>query len=98
MDVLLIMKYTITEERITDIKQSEVNMGPLGGAIRQAFDLYDLPQVISYLVLYVEKDDEYWVLVFSNRYYSSETKEKVELFIEKMIPARILMVFNTIDY
>lgn len=92
------MKYTITEERITDIKQSEVNMGPLGSSIIQAFELYGLPHVTKYLVLYIEKDDEYFILVFSNRYYSKETKENVETFIEKLIPAKILMVFNTVDY
>lgn len=92
------MKYIITEERIADIKQSEVKMGPLGSAIIQAFELYGLPYVIKYLVLYTEKNDEYFILVFSNHYYSSETKQNVETFIESMIPARILMVFNTVDW
>ena len=91
------MKYTITEQRITDIEQSNVNMGPLGGAIRQAFDLYGLPHVFKYIVLYTEKNDEYFILVFSYHYYSREAKENIESFIEKMIPARILIVFNTID-
>lgn len=91
------MKYIITEERITDIKQSDVKMGPYGNAIIQAFELYNLPHVIKYLVLYTESSDDYIILVFSHNYYSSETKEKIESFIERLIPAKIYMVFNTID-
>jgi len=92
------MKYIITEEKINRIDQSEVNMGPLGAAIRKAFELYDLPQVSYYLVLYTEKTNDYFLLVFCHGYYSSETKERVELFIKRLVPVEfLLIIFNTID-
>jgi hypothetical protein len=51
------MKYIITEEQEKVIDQSKFNMGPLGYAIRQVMDIYDLPWVTKYIVMYLEDND-----------------------------------------
>jgi len=91
------MKYIITESQITNIDQSSVNMGPLGGVIKQAFNMYGLPMVEKYLVIYTEKTNEYLLLIWSYTYYSIETRNKLESFIQKLVPANLLVVFLNLD-
>jgi hypothetical protein len=54
------MKYIITEEQSTSIDQSKVNMGPLGPSIRQVIDLIEIPLIDKYIVIYMDKDKEYF--------------------------------------
>lgn len=91
------MKYIITEEQVRDINQSLINMGPLGGIILRAFDMYELPNVEKHLVIYTEKTNEYLLLIWSYTYYSIETRSKLESFIRKLVPANLLVVFLNLD-
>jgi len=91
------MKYIITESQATHIDQSKVDMGPYGDAIRKAFEMYGLPKVNHYVVLYTGESNEYYVIVFTNRYYNLETSFNISSFIKQFVPADVIVILNTED-
>jgi len=87
------MKYIITEEQSTSIDQSKVNMGPLGPSIRQVIDLIEIPLIDKYIVIYMDKDKEYLILLWSKRgYMNSDYQFKLTKLIQQYVPADILIV------
>lgn len=87
------MKYLITEEQYKEINQSNVKMGPLGSSIRQLVDLIDIPLLDKFIVIYVEENKEYLILLWSKRgYINPDYRLKLTKLIEQYIPAEILII------
>ena len=87
------MKYLITEEQSKKIDQSRVKMGPLGPSIRQIVDLIDIPLLTKYIVIYMEENDSYLILLWSRRGYNSDEEcSKINKLINQYIPADITVV------
>jgi len=83
------MKYIITEEQAIEINQSKFNMGPLGYAIRQVMDMYDLPWVEKYVVMDLEDNDYLMILWSSRGAVSSEMERKIANYIEQFVPVNL---------
>jgi len=83
------MKYLITEEQSTEINQSKFNMGPLGFAIRQVMDMYDLPWVEKYVVMYLEDNDYLMILWSSRGAVTSEMERKIANYVEQFVPVNL---------
>ena len=83
------MKYLITEEQSIEINQSKFNEGPLGFAIRQVMDMYDLPWVEKYVVIYLEDNDYLMILWSSRGAVSSEMERKIANYIEQFVPVNL---------
>ena len=83
------MKYLITEEQSTGIDQSKFNIGPLGDAIIQIMNIYDLPWVSKYIVMYLEDNDYLMVLWSSRGAVSSEMERKIAKYVEQFVPVKL---------
>jgi len=83
------MKYIITEEQEKVIDQSKFNMGPLGYAIRQIMDIYDLPWVTKYIVMYLEDNDYLMILWSSRGAVTSEMERKIAKYVEQFVPINV---------
>lgn len=88
------MKYIITEEQSRRIVQSKVDEGPFSNSIIRLIDLFDLPMVDKYMVAYVEKTDEYLIILWpkSGYYLNSEFFWKLNKRIQLYIPANMTIV------
>jgi hypothetical protein len=85
------MKYIITEEQEKVIDQSKFNMGPLGGAIRHVMDLYDLPFVKKYVVIYFN-DNSYMLILWSSKgAVSSEVEHRIAKRVEQFVPVNLMV-------
>jgi hypothetical protein len=85
------MKYIITEEQEKVIDQSKLELGPLGGAIRQIMDIYDLPWVSKYVVIYF-KDNSYMLVLWSSRgAVTSEMERKIAKYVEQFVPVELMV-------
>jgi hypothetical protein len=83
------MKYLITEEQSIEINQSKFNQGPLGFAIIQVMDMYDLPWAEKYVVMYLEDNDYLMILWSSRGAVSSEMERKIANYIEQFVPVNL---------
>ena len=77
----------ITKEKVID--QSKFNMGPLGDAIRQIMDIYDLPWVTKYIVMYLEDNDYLMILWSSRGAVTSEMERKIAKYVEQFVPINV---------
>jgi hypothetical protein len=87
------MKYIITEEQAKQIDQSKIDMGPLGPSIKSLIDLFQIPLIDRYVIIYIKDNDSYLILLWSKRgYISSEFSWELTKQVEKYIPANITIV------
>jgi hypothetical protein len=85
------MKYIITEEQKKVIDQSKFDMGPLGEAIRKVMDLYDLPFVEKYVVIYMD-NNLYMLILWSSRgAVSSEVERRIAKRVEQFVPVELMV-------
>jgi len=85
------MKYIITEEQEKVIDQSKFDSGPLGGDIRQIMDIYDLPWVTKYVVIYMD-NNLYMLILWSSRgAVSSEMERKIAKYVEQFVPVELMV-------
>jgi hypothetical protein len=85
------MKYIITEEQEKVIDQSKFDMGPLGEAIRKVIDLYDLPFVEKYVVIYMD-NNLYMLILWSSRgAVSSEVERRIAKRVEQFVPVELMV-------
>jgi hypothetical protein len=83
------MKYIITEEQEKVI--GKFDSGPLGGDIRQIMDIYDLPWVSKYVVIYF-KDNSYMLVLWSSRgAVTSEMERKIAKYVEQFVPVELMV-------
>lgn len=83
------MKYIITEEQSIEINQSKFNEGPLGYAIRQVMDIYNLPWATKYVVMDLEDNDYLMILWSSRGAVTSEMERKIANYIEQFVPVKL---------
>jgi hypothetical protein len=83
------MKFVITEEQSRRVVQSKVDKGPLSDSIIRLIDLIDSPMIDKHTVAYVEKYNEYLVILWpkSGYYLNSEFCWKLSKRIRQFIPA-----------
>lgn len=88
------MKYIITEEQSKNIDQSKVNMGPFGPSIRRLIDSIGSYMIDKYVVLYVEKTNDYIILLEPKSPYhiSSDFKLKLTKSIRSFIPVDVIIM------
>ena len=85
------MKYIIKESQL-HVDQSKVPMGQYGNDIRMAFEMYNLPHVNHYFVLYDDAYKNYVLMVYTNRLFAQETNRRIESYIENFIPVNVTVV------
>lgn len=87
------MKYIITEEQSTKIEQSKINMGPLGSSIRRVIDLLNVPLIDKYIVIYIEENNTYLVLLWSKRgYINDEHSWELTKQVQQFVPVDITII------